>query len=368
MWTKRLVITAALSSVAATAALAAQSGPEGIRAFKVEYADGRTTHRPIGTSGRVSWTPAFPRVAGAETSREGLELRALQFEEAVAGSRLVVTIALLYGSPMQKRVKVTTVTVADERGVRVDELEAFGVKAVTLSLVPLPPADLLLPSVTNPSAYLDATAETDSGDIPAYRLVVGNRSSQPVMMLAFETYRGNVKNGSGRHRGSGHTPLIAPGETYTVRIGATAAAGREGASTEWSKLDRFVITSVVWSDGLVEGNPKPAAEEKARDAGTAQQLERVVALLRAAAQAPQSHAAAALRAEIAALPVAVPPQESAAISAIGLQNAKNAILNDLDEFARTVGASDPAAYAGWLAASIAKFEGWRRRIVAPVPR
>jgi hypothetical protein len=365
MWTKRLAITAALSSVAATAALAGQSAPEGVRALKVEYADGRTTHTPMGTSGRVSWTGAFPRVAGADTSREGLQLQALQFEEAVAGPKLVVTIALLYGSPMRKRVKVTTVTVADERAVRVDELEAFGVRPVTLSLVPLPPADLLLPSVTNPSTYLDATAETDSGDVPAYRLVVRNRSSQPVMMLAFETYRGNVKNGGGRHRGPGHTPLIAAGETHTVRIGATAAAGREGSSPEWSKLDRFVITAVVWGDGLVEGNPKPAADERAMDAGTAQQLERVVALLRAAAHAPSPQGVVALREQIGALPVTVPPQESAALAAIGMQNAKNAILNDLDEFSRTQGASDAAAYAAWLAASIGKFEGWRQRIVAP---
>ena len=101
-WPNRLVSAAVLAVLlplgTAWAQPTAGAPPDTVRALVVQYADGFKTVTPIGTSGRVSWTPRFPRVPGVETSRDGLPLNALQFEEALDGQAVVVTIALCMGA------------------------------------------------------------------------------------------------------------------------------------------------------------------------------------------------------------------------------------------------------------------------------
>ena len=274
--------------------------------------------------------------------------------------------------------------VTEDRTVRVSELEAFGVKPIEMTIVRLPPAQLPIPSVTSPSSQLDVQVEADSVSVPpVYRLRIANRSTQAVTSLAYRAYRGDRPSLSGHPRGPAHTALIPPGETYEARFPASANASPRGASDAWLPLDRFVITSVLWSDGLVEGDQEPAASERALDAGTANQLQRAVAVLRAAAAAPAAHPPDALRAEIAALTVNVTDAEVEAARASlgdpsllpadrigstmrsGMQNVKNAVLNDLDEFTTVHRAAGPAVYAEWLTAMVAKFDGWRQRLVKP---
>ena len=355
-----------------------------IRALAVTYADGRKTNTTLSDRGRVAWTASFPRIPGADTAREGLPLNALQFEEAIEGPNLVVTIALLYGSPQQRRIQVASVRVTEDRPVRVTELEAFGVKPIEMTIVRLPPAQLHIPSVTSPSSQLDVQVETDSSAAqPAYRFRIANRSTQAVMSLAFRGYRGDLVSLSGHPRGPTHTALIAPGESYDMRFAASANARARGASDAWLPMDRFVITSVLWSDGLVEGDREPAADERALDAGTTNQLQRAVAVLRTAAASPAAHPPDTLRTDIAGLTIDVAAAEvEAARPAIGdpsllsdvrasramrsgMQNVKNAILNDLDEFTTAHRAADAAVYDKWLGAMVAKFDGWRQRLVKP---
>jgi len=355
-----------------------------IRALAVTYADGRKTNTTLSDRGRVAWTASFPRIPGADTAREGLPLNALQFEEAIEGPNLVVTIALLYGSPQQRRIQVASVRVTEDRPVRVTELEAFGVKPIEMTIVRLPPAQLHIPSVTSPSSQLDVQVETDSSAAqPAYRFRIANRSTQAVMSLAYRGYRGDLVSLSGHPRGPTHTALIAPGESYDMRFAASANARARGASDAWLPMDRFVITSVLWSDGLVEGDREPAADERALDAGTTNQLQRAVAVLRTAAASPAAHPPDTLRTDIAGLTIDVTAAEvEAARPAIGdpsllsdvrasramrsgMQNVKNAILNDLDEFTTAHRAADAAVYDTWLGAMVAKFDGWRQRLVKP---
>ena len=197
------------------------------------------------------------------------------------------------------------------------------------------------------------------------------------MLLAFKAYRGDVIAISGRPRGPGHTPLIPAGEAYVLKLPASANSRGDGAGA-WLPLDRLEITSVLWSDGLVEGDPMPAALEHALDAGVAQQLTGIVAVLRAAARDPSAHALPQLRGEMASLSLEVTAEEAArALAAIpgpvrlpaaqvestmeaGMRNARNAVLNDIDEYIKS--APSPSTYAGWLTRVTEKFAGWRSRI------
>jgi hypothetical protein len=238
--------------------------------------------------------------------------------------------------------------------------------------------------VTSPSSQLEVQVEADSSaSQPAYRFHVANRSTQAVLSLAYKGYRGDLVSLSGHPRGPTHTPLIAPGETYDMRFAASANARARGASDAWLPMDRFVITSVLWSDGLIEGDPAPAASERALDAGTLNQLQRAVAVLRTAAAAPSAHPPDALRTDISALGLDVTPDDVEAVRASlsdpsvlkvdmarstmrsGMQNVKNAILNDLTEFTTAHAAASQALYAEWLTAMVAKFDGWRQRLARP---
>ncbi len=112
------------------------------------------------------------------------------------------------------------------------------------------------------------------------------------------------------------------------------------------------------------------------DAGTARQLARALTLMRGAqiADAPDL---SQLRAAISSLPIddadavraaasdpkGVDQAGAQSLTRIGMQMAKDGLLNDFDEFLRDPRARDPAARSAWLASAVAKFDGWRTRIV-----
>jgi len=358
---------------------AAPAQTESVRALVVQYADGRRSVAPLSTSGRSFWTTAFPRIPDAVTDRDALPLRALDVRAVPESTGVAVAVALLYGSPHQKRIEVATIHLSGAQPVAVVELEAFGVKPVQFSLASLPsPSQLPLPSVTSPSSSLEISMETVGGSLPGYNATIVNHSAQAVMMLAFQAYRGNVKSVSGMPRGFGKTPLIPPNGTYVLKVNVSAP--QEAASPSgWLAVDRVEITSVLWNDGLVEGHGEPAAREHALDAGTALELDRIVAALGAAAADPAGRTPGQLKDTLAALDVtvtlrdatvagdAIPGPVSLSLDRItttmrqGMQNAKDAALKDVDELVRPV-QPPPAEYAAWLSRTIAKYDGWRRRI------
>lgn len=83
----------------------------------------------------------------------------MQYEEALEPDGVAITVALLYGSPHERRVAVDTVHVSSERPARVDALEAFGIQPVAFSLVPLPPVQLHQPSIISPSSDLEVSVD-----------------------------------------------------------------------------------------------------------------------------------------------------------------------------------------------------------------
>jgi len=230
--------------------------------------------------------------------------------------------------------------------------------------------------VTSPSSALEISMETTGGPAPAYHATIVNHSAHAVMMLAFTSYRGKAPGTTGTPRGAGHTPLIPPGGRYVLTIGATPVQGRD-AGSGWLALDRVAITSVLWSDGLVDGDAEPAAVEHALDAGTAQQIDRILVLLRQAGADPHGRPPQVLKDAIDGLTVSVTREEAGAVARAipvtlpaprvesamrsGMQNAKIVVLKELEDFVRM---PDGAAseYPAWLARTTEKYDGWLRRI------
>lgn len=350
--------------------------PNTVRVFSIEYADGRTVKSPVLEKNWNMWTPLFPRVSGADTTKDGLALAALEVGYVVDGRDLAVTVALRYGTPHQKRVPVSTVRLTDERSARVDELITFGVQPITLAIIPVARPQLPIPAVSMPSSLLEAAVDVDTRGAPRYLISITNHAQQGVMALAFQGYRGNAKGLSGKPHTPGHTPLIAPGDTYTVVLTPSMNVRASGPADLWNTMDRVVFTSVTWSDGIVEGSERPAAETRVVDAATARELERALTLMRGAQTAdapdlPQLRAAVSSLsiddAEVvraaASDPKGVDQPAAVSLTRIGMQLAKDALLNDFDEFLRDPRSNDPAARRAWLTSAVAKFDGWRTRIV-----
>ena len=98
-------VAAIATSIGALSAETPQQ-PTASRALLIHYADGRTIPSNFGPTPHV--TPLFPRVPGANTTKDGLPLNGLGVGFVIEGDEIVVTVALLYGKLHQKRVTVAT--------------------------------------------------------------------------------------------------------------------------------------------------------------------------------------------------------------------------------------------------------------------
>jgi hypothetical protein len=262
-----LVRTFLLPALAATAALFQTPGVQPqrpaadvVRTVAIKLADGRVMRCSTDAEPRGSgWTPIVPKIPGAPTSRDGLELSALDHACGRQAGELTVAISLWYGSPHQRRIPVATVVPREGATIRVEELRAFGVQPVEISIETRPAPSLRVPVVGSASSGVQVSADVEGPPSPGYVFSLLNTRTEPVMDIKFDTYRGNlVATSGGAHHPDG-TPLMQPGETYIVRQPA-AIDSRTG---QWRQMDRFQITSVKWADGSEEHSPSPGIEGRA---------------------------------------------------------------------------------------------------------
>ena len=174
------------------------------------------------------------------------------------------------------------------------------------------------------------------------------------MWLQFKAYRANRLAILGRPKGKRNLPLIQANAEYSFDVtnntlGLEAADGSE----TWQPLDRIELTSMMWQDGMVEGDPATAADQHRIDLRRAAQIESLLALLRAAPGRPL----ASVRADIA----------QAMNVDLEARRARDAILEDLDRFVQSQGTSTAPEFRTWLGRTIREYEQWLARIVRPAP-
>jgi VWFA-related protein len=216
------------------------------------------------------------------------------------------------------------------------------------------PAAVPTPSsidVTSASRAIDVRTETIAPRVPAYRIVVANRSTRALLAMQYEIFHGATRVAGGRRKSERNEPIAAPGRSYAFEIQPGSA------------IDRLAITSVVWEDGAIEGDGVLAADERMLDIGKAIQLRRVLKLLHEFEERNGEPAVHAFRARATALTlIADVPLTDA--SRTGMQQVKDALMKDLDLFEHAPGVRPSGSFATWITDTTGAYEEWLARIAA----
>lgn len=331
----RNLVVATLAALLAAAHLTAQSEPA--YGLSITYGDGRTAAQPLRPHGAF-WTPIFPRIAGVETSRNGLPLYVLDVSFTADATNAIISVTLVYGQ-FEDRVPVATVHVAPGHPARIDELAPYGVQPVTFAVVSLEPA-LVVPVVTGePSGQLDIQVLPAGPDTPLYHVTIANRAGRDLRSIDYQVFGGDTRIASGRRKAERNEPLVRTGREYTFDYFPNQSGGKP-----WPYVDLFRVTTVVWDDGTVDGDPTPAGVESGLARRRVRQLLPIVDLL-----STQSVDLAAIRAAFAQLDR----------SDIALEHARNEALTALDELAA---ANDAAALERWIRGKRLEYRRWLARV------
>ena len=321
------------------------------RGLMIQFADGRTMTRALRPSGTV-WMPKYPRVPEAETSKGGLPLSALHVRHVVDGVDVVVTVSLSYGGPTKNLVDVATVRVRPDTAVQVTELRAYGVEPITLSTVAIPTDVAFMPEATSVSAQLDVRVEPVGPNPSAYRVTLTNRSNLALMWMRYRGVGAGKVSITSRPRGKRNLPLVPAGGEHHFEIRLPGSSVASGDTRQaWTPLDSLAIQSLMWEDGLVEGDREIARGQGQFDRTRAAHLTAFLAVLRTA----RADSIGALRARIQ-------PTLSADAET---REARDAVLADLESLESTGRSRDGVAFDAWLKRTIDEHQQWLSRIVLP---
>jgi hypothetical protein len=336
-------LVAGISQAPATPAPPAQTP----LALVMTFADGHKITRLLKPTGEM-WTPAVRILPGRTVTSNGLPVTALHVAHVVQGDTVVVTVALLFGSPHQVRTPVATVDVTARAPVRVDALEKAGVEAVTFSIAGVSAAIPYAAAVESPSLAVSGRFEAVSQDTPTYRFTIANASGRDIVAFRYEAFAGDRRRLSAMPRGARDGPLVAAGGEHTIEVSVSASSSPQTGLDSWQPLDRVVITGIVWGDGTTDGDPSLKRSIDALRRSHARQLRRVLEILRGSS----GKTMAVIRDEIQA---SADPKDPATVQVTA------EVLADIRDFVATAGTTNVSAMEGWLRKAIGAYEEWLQR-------
>jgi hypothetical protein len=203
-------------------------------------------------------------------------------------------------------------------------------------------------AVISPSQSLNVSVEPAAAP-DTMHVRVTNHSDRAVLTLDVSAFRGSQPVLSERRRAARNEPLVLPREEYAFDLEVP--------------LDRLAVTSVLWDDGRVEGDPGLLADERVLDLGKAAQIRRVLKLLRDYRDLSARQALDELHGRLMMLPATEDTPTSAG-ARLGMQQVKEAILLDATAFGRSQPSPGADAWRRWLDQTIGAYEEWFARIAA----
>jgi hypothetical protein len=204
-------------------------------------------------------------------------------------------------------------------------------------------------AVVSPSKSLAVHIETLVPAAMTARIVLANHSQRALLAVDLAAFLGSQRIVSDRRKSPRNEPLVLGHGEYAFDLAAP--------------FDRLVVTSVLWDDGSVEGDPGLLADERVLDIGKAAGLRRVMKLLREYGDLADRQSPGGLRARLAVLSV-IPDVPSSRGEQLGMQQVKDAVLEDVIAFERAQPSPNAAAWRSWLDQTINAYEDWFARIAA----
>jgi hypothetical protein len=350
-----------------------QAEPPSPVVVRIAFQDGFLKQLNAGPGRCGMWTTQFPRVPDWTPPANQLPINAVSFLCERTPEGVKVAIGALRGSPHQKEDAIASVHVTRTRPVVVNEMRAFGILPLTLSLIDVPRPGLAPPKVTIASprlVWLDASVvETPRA---TYRVVFQNQGDKAVRGIALEGWRSGRLATSGRRVGRDGAPLIDVAGEFTfdslVPMGRAAGDG----SAAMSPLDELRITAVVWADGSYEGGVA-GQNIVVVDHGNRIQVGRAVIELQRATSPAGLRAAlnglsievpeSLVDATVSALAIAPPVDRKRlqSLLVVALQSIKTEALSNLTEFDR--GPQGPGAFEAWIKQTTGRYRGWHDRLL-----
>lgn len=359
-----------------TPVAAAQSSPQGgvapATVVLIErWPDGRTIYELTTNRRAAMWTPQFPRIDGApQITIE--PVFAVQFVRTLEGRNIKVDISVLLGGGRQPGVPVASVTVSPGAEIVVNELAAFGIQPLTLSMATVAPLTPFAPTVVSASAAIEVSSVVvRNAPYPGYVVTLRNLGTKGVSNVFVQSYRRNERGLSSLQRTSDGRRLMSPGESYTFAINLTSGPADQVVPADtWTPppLDVIEIQSVRWDDGSYDGTPPYPDADRAieTDSGRRLQLQRVVAALGPIVTGADDGRARLEAAAIAVdkVPAADPDQLAAAQA--GMREIKSAAGNDLMWLAGDPAmVADPIELERRLTSLLARYKAWLVRLSPP---
>ncbi|MCA1618167.1 MAG: hypothetical protein LC795_02390 [Acidobacteria bacterium] len=387
----RVLALCLLAPRAASAqATPAPDAPAQRLAVQVEYFKGaKPAFQPVP---RDSWYGHFATVATPQPRAAADTVRAVHVRtRAGEGGRVEVRVGVHVGARHFDRLEaVATYHAAVGETVTAGELERVGVAPFVFKVLGVNETAAAPPSVQNMTQSIEAfITDFTPGSLPHGKMTLRNLSTKRVRAV----YLRQVVEGRNRLQGfvteREGKMLIEPGGSAEKVFGATT--GEPSASGFLpAAVESLVIDTVVFEDYTFEGEPERAAMKRALIEGERAQLQRLLALIRQAHNAPAAGAPAAARAFRGRLLALGDPVPQAAVAAIlkdypGLHTYETAatsdpsrwgsvveismhgvrrdLLNDLERFEK-VSQSSPQAggFKGWLKQWQARYEAWLSRL------
>jgi hypothetical protein len=206
-------------------------------------------------------------------------------------------------------------------------------------------------SVTSVSKSVVVRVEPFAANASSYRVVVVNRSTRSLLAIQYEAFRGVNRATKGRRKAERNEPIAPAGREYAFEI-------QPGAP-----VDRVAITGLLWDDGTIEGDGALAADERMFDIGKSVQLRRAIKLLQYFSDPQAEGAVRAFRDQVAALPMTADVPVDAAAQT-GMQQVKDALLKDLDQFEHGSASRPRVSFGTWITDTTTAYEDWLARIAA----
>jgi hypothetical protein len=335
------------------------------------------------------WFARFGHIPGWELPAGAAPIRAVRISNRLRNDRVRVTVSVLRGKRiMDTEETVVTFELLENQKMVVTELEKFGVEPFEIRAFKTDPLPGSQPDISNEIKSIEVIGiEAVASDLPRNKLTLRNLSNKSIEALRIDIFQGDRLRITAQRQGLEGRLLVLAGDTVQVNVSmAVEAAGSAGAyAPALSAQQKYVIRSVIFSDGTAEGaieDPYSPAAFQIVSAGRRIELQKTLPLFTAALDSPDdslTQGVKKLRSQLKKITVPIADAEIANLQqrfpshdaeflrdgvGVGISLMREEMLNQLRHFENNPNGKD---FRSWLIDNTARYSQWLERLEPAAP-